>query len=261
MAAVARVYKKITYEQPLNEKMRTFLRLELLFLQVQHNLEGDSEWNSRAMLTSLIEILNVCSRTDFKTELLRELERHGAMLARLEQVPEVDQDRLRELLSEVDTLIDRLHATSGQFGQSLRSNDFICSIRQRSSIPGGLCDFDLPMYHYWLQRPAKERLDDVRQWLSPIDPMWLSIELILRLTRESAAATAEVAVAGFFQRSLDKNITCQLVCVTVPARLLYYPEISGSKHRFTVRFLAPVTDGRTVQSVDDVKFWLTCCMS
>ncbi|MDP1708570.1 MAG: cell division protein ZapD [Gammaproteobacteria bacterium] len=252
---------KITYEQPLNEKMRTFLRLELLFLQVQHNLEGSAEWNSRATLTSLIEILNVCSRTDLKTELLRELERHGAMLARLEQVPEVDQSRLKELLSEVDVLIDRLHATSGQFGQSLRNNEFICSIRQRSSIPGGLCDFDLPMYHYWLQRPAKERLENLREWLSPIEPMWQSIELILRLTRESAVPVPGMAVAGFFQRSLDQDTPCQLVRVTVPARLPYYPEISGGKHRFTVRFLAPVTDGRTVQSAEDVKFELTCCMS
>lgn len=255
------MHETITYEQPLNEKVRTFLRLELLFLQVQHNLEGGSEWGSRATLTSLIEILNVCSRTDLKTELLRELERHSVMLARLEQVPEVDQYRLRDLLTEVDTLIDRLHATSGQFGQSLRNNEFICSIRQRSSIPGGLCDFDLPVYHYWLQRPARERLADLRKWLSPLDPMWLSIELILRLTRESAVPTAEVAAAGFFQRSLDQDIPCQLICVTVPANLPYYPEISGGKHRFTVRFLAPATDGRTLQSVDDVKFELTCCMS
>lgn len=255
------MHETITYEQPLNEKVRTFLRLELLFLQVQHSLEGGSEWGSRATLTSLIEILNVCSRTDLKTELLRELERHGVMLARLEQVPEVDQERLRELLAEVDTLIDRLHATSGQFGQSLKNNEFICNIRQRSSIPGGLCDFDLPVYHYWLQRPAKERLGDLRKWLSPLDPMWLSIELILRLTRESTASTAEVAAAGFFQRSLDQDVPCQLVCVTVPSALPYYPEISGGKHRFTVRFLAPATDGRTQQSVDDVKFKLTCCMS
>lgn len=251
---------KITYEQPLNEKIRTFLRLELLFLQVQHNLEGGSEWDSRATLTGLIEILNVCGRTDLKTELLRELDRHGAMLTRLEQVPEVDQTRLGEVLSEVDALIDQLHATSGQFGQSLRSNEFISSIRQRSTIPGGLCDFDLPMYHYWLQRPAKERLEDLQEWLAQLDAMWHSIDVILRLTRESAVPGQEVAVAGFFQRSLDQDTPCQLVRVTVPESLPYYPEISGGKHRFTVRFLAPVTDGRTVQAAEDVKFDLTCCL-
>lgn len=256
------VSEKITYEQPLNEKIRTFLRLEFLFLQTQHNLEGRSEWDSRAALSGLIEILNVCGRTDLKTELLRELDRHGIMLARLEQVPEVDQARLKDVLSEVDALIDRLHATSGQFGQSLRNNEFISSIRQRSTIPGGLCDFDLPAYHYWLQRPAKERLADLQEWLAPLDQMRLGIDVILRLTRESASPTQEVAPAGFFQRSLDhQDAPCRLVRVAVPARLPYYAEISGGKHRFTVRFLAPVTGRRTVQAAEDVEFDLTCCLT
>lgn len=255
------VSEKITYEQPLNEKIRTFLRLEFLFLQTQHNLEGRSEWDSRATLSGLIEILNVCGRTDLKTELLRELDRHSIMLARFERVPEVDQGRLREVLSEVDALIDRLHATSGQFGQSLRNNEFISSIRQRSTIPGGLCDFDLPAYHYWLQRPAKERLADLQEWLAPLDPMRLAIDVILRLTRESASPTQEVAPAGFFQRSLDQDTPSQLVRVAVSARLPYYSEISGGKHRFTVRFLAPMTDGRTVQATADVEFDLTCCLT
>ena len=253
--------EKIIYEQPLNEKIRTFLRLELLYLQAQHNLVGNSDWDSRAALSGLIEILNVCGRTDLKTELLRELDRHGMMLTRLEQVPEVDQDRLREILGEVDGLIDRLHATSGQFGQALRNNEFISSIRQRSTIPGGLCDFDLPVYHYWLQRPAKQRLADLQGWLVPLNPMRLSIDVILRLTRESASFTREVAPGGFFQRSLDQDTPCQLVRVAVPAKLPYYPEISGGKHRFTVRFLAPVTDGRTVQATENVEFDLTCCLT
>ncbi|MEO6696795.1 MAG: cell division protein ZapD, partial [Gammaproteobacteria bacterium] len=33
--------EKITYEQPLNERIRTFLRLEFLFQQIQHTLQGD----------------------------------------------------------------------------------------------------------------------------------------------------------------------------------------------------------------------------
>ena len=34
------VHGKITYEQPLNERVRTFLRLEFLFKQVKHHLHG-----------------------------------------------------------------------------------------------------------------------------------------------------------------------------------------------------------------------------
>ena len=53
----------ITYEQPLNERIRTFLRLEFLFQQANHGLQHRSPWDTRASLTNLIEILNVFGRT------------------------------------------------------------------------------------------------------------------------------------------------------------------------------------------------------
>ena len=37
----------LLYEQPLNERMRTFLRLEFLFKQVQYLATKESSWDSR----------------------------------------------------------------------------------------------------------------------------------------------------------------------------------------------------------------------
>lgn len=255
------VRQQITYEQPLNERIRTLLRLEFLFLQAHHSLEGSSVWNSRATLACILDILSVCSRTDLKTEVLKELERHATSLALLDKSPNVDLTALGLILDQLDNLIDRFHAISGQPGQTLRQNEFLNSIKQRSGIAGGLCDFDLPAYHFWLQQPAEQRTNDLRQWLSIFETLRLSIELIMRLVRECAAPTQEVAIGGFSQKSLEAdNPSCQLVRVFVPATSRYYAEISGGKQRFTVRFMEPVAGGRAVQAVEDVKFELTCCI-
>ena len=84
--------------------------------------------------------------------------------------------------------------------------------------------------------------------------------LLLQLVRESAHSSQEVAHEGFFQKMLDPNAPCQLVRVTVPAEAPYFAEVSGGRHRFTLRFLEYLTDGHALQTAKDVPFKLTCCM-
>ena len=256
------MHEKITYEQPLNERIRTFLRLEFLFKQAGYQLrEGKSAWDTRAALATLLEILNILTRGDIKTEIMKELERHTANMARLEQNPEVDQRRLKHVLEEMGRLTDHLHGTDGQFGQHLRQNEFLNSIKQRSAIPGGTCDFDLPAYHHWLQRSAEDRIRDLLTWFSPLDCLQQSVDLILRLTRQSTLPTREVAVSGFFQKALEPNLPCQMIRVSLPATVPCFAEISGGRHRFTVRFLQqPHPDARATQTTQDVAFELACCI-
>jgi len=253
------VHGKIIYEQPLNERIRTFLRLEFLFKQAKHHLQGRSPWDSRATLASVLDILNIFSRADLKTEVMKELERQIGAIAKLENSPGIDRGKLNEILDHMDVLVDRLHAQQGQAGQPLKYNEFLTSIRQRSSIAGGTCDFDLPAFHYWLQQPNEHRLLELEQWLNEFEPLELSINMILRLVRESSTPAQEVAQNGFYQQTLDTNVPYQLIRVAVSREIRYYAEISGGKHRFTVRFMEQRDDDRAVQSDQDIPFDLTCC--
>ncbi len=251
----------IIYEQPLNERIRAFLRLEFLFQQTRHHLGGPTPWDSRAALTGILEILSILNRSDLKTEVMKELERHTSTLARLEKNPEVDRKRLGQLLDELDVLIDRLHAINGQIGAHLKLNELLSSVHQRSAIPGGTGDFDLPNYHYWLEQPAEQRRQDLAAWFASFDTIAQSIELIMRLTRESSVAHKELAQSGFFQKGLDLNVPCQMVRVILPAGSPYFAEVSGGRHRFTVRLLEPRSaDARPVQTRNDVEFRLACCI-
>ncbi len=251
--------RQITYEQPLNERIRLFLRLDFLFHQIDYTLPRDAAWDSRTTLASLLDVLNIFSRADLKTEVIMELERISAGLSRLESTPGVDHKMLSGLLDEIDRLVDLLHGTQGQIGHSLRQNEFLSSIKQRSTISGGTCDFDLPSYHYWLERPIAKRQEDLQQWMSGFNNIRAAIALILKLIRDSATSTNEIAESGFFQRTLETSAPFQLIRVTLPESVSCFAEISGGKHRFTVRFMSTNFQDRPTQSSQDIAFVLTTC--
>ena len=91
----------LIFEQPLNERMRTFLRLDYLYNQALYHNEKASQWGSRAAMTSLIDILAITTRSDVRSEVLKEIERHLAQLGEFEDRPEVDGGRLRALINNL----------------------------------------------------------------------------------------------------------------------------------------------------------------
>ena len=94
----------LIYEQPLSERVRTFLRLEFLLEQASHHSALSSVWDSRAAVSALLEITALLTRGDVRTEVLKELERCGALLHRLKGSPEVDNTRLQTVLSDLERL-------------------------------------------------------------------------------------------------------------------------------------------------------------
>lgn len=252
---------RIVYEQPLNERTRTFMRLEYLFRQASFHLERASEWDSRATLNCILEIVDIFGNTNLKSEVIKELERHSSNLKRLGQNPAVDPDQLGQLLVKINTHIDSMHGINGQIASELKSSEFLTSIRQRNAIPGGTCDFDLPAFHYWLQQPSEARNRDLLRWLGNFDAIGQSIQLILSMTRDSTPLKRTMAKQGLYQRTLDPNLPCQLVRIALPAGLPCFAELSGGRHRFTARFLQfSAAEERAKQTDQDIEFELACCI-
>lgn len=249
----------ITYELPLNERIRTFMRLEYLFNQASYTLRGYSTWDSRATLSSLVDILELLARSDFKTELLKELDYLHNALSALCNVPGVDLDQLTTILEQLTESTHSLHQADGQLGQNLRDNEIISTLLQRNTVIGGNCKFDMPAYHFWLQQPAELRIQKVESWYSELKLVNKPVALILGILRESANPQQQTAESGFYQQSLDSNSETKLIQVSIQNQFPYFAELSGGKHRFTVRFLEPRESGRPMQTNDDVSFQLNCC--
>jgi cell division protein ZapD len=250
----------IIYEQPLNERIRTLLRLESLFRNIKETINEPTAASSHATLDRLAEILILTDRSELKKDLMREMENHHFTLSEFKDHSGVDHNNLDDFMKRLKFLSSELDAERGKPGKDIRDIEFIKSFRQRSSIPGGLSDIDFPQYHYWLNLPAEERITSLTEWLSSFDIVSESTSLVLDMIRKSATPTTAVASKGFYQHSLDKDTPYQLIRVTLPIDSPYYVEISGGRHRFSVRMMLPNLVDRSQQATEDISFQLTTCI-
>ncbi len=247
------------YELPLNERIRTLLRLEFLFQQARYSMRGYSVWDSRATISHLLDILSIMGRIDLRMELIKELERLASALLAISTSPGVDPTILDDTLNKIDNYLNTLRSKKNSPQDKLSNNELLKLIRQRDTIPGGTCDFDLPIYHFWLKQPAEYRIKILESWLMQLNDHRLAINLILSLLRESTVQSPITAKQGFYQQSLDTSTPFQLIRVQVPSDVNYYAEISGGKHRFSVRFMTPISGERPAPCTEDIDFQLSCC--
>jgi cell division protein ZapD len=250
----------IAFEQPLNERMRMFLRVEFLHRQASLHAGHETEYGARAAVASLLEILAITGRGDVRADALKELDRHALRLNHYQSRPGVDGERLAKLMREIEDIRAALSAAGKHFLSSLRENEFLSAIRHRSAIPGGTCMFDLPDYGYWLKLPHGERSRQLGVWLGELKPLGDAVDQVLWLSREAATPVETVAPGGLYNQSLGKEDHYDLVRVLVTRASGLYPEISAGQHRFTVRFAEwQGTEHRARQAASDVPFLLALC--
>ncbi len=248
----------ITYEYPLNERIRTLLRLEDLYERVFFFLEGQGSHEHHACLTGMFEIIEVASRADLKSDLLQELDRQRTFLEALRHNPAISEEKLNGVLAEIEGAFANLHATSGKTGQSLRENEWLMSIKQRAGIPGGTSEFDLPSYHAWLHHPAERCRADLNSWLKPLLPVHAALAIVLRVLRESGRTTALIAFQGVYQQTPAEK-PAQMLRLSLGDELPCVPEISANKYALNVRFLLPEGVQKTRVYEHDVPFELAFC--
>ena len=248
------------YEQPVSERMRTFMRLEFLYQQMLYNGELESDWATRATISSLLEVLAILSRGDVRSEVHKELDQQLTILQRYQSQPGVDKKRLESLICNLIDSRAELGGIGTSFLQPIKNSDFLNGIKNRSAIPGGTCEFDLPEYSHWLRQSHARRGEDMALWIGAIRPLCDAVTEVLWLIRESAQPLDKLAVNGMYQHNVQKDAHCRLLRVNLLEDNALYPEISGSQHRVTVRFLEWSTvDSRALQTSHDVPFQLSIC--
>jgi cell division protein ZapD len=196
-------------------------------------------------------------RGDLKNDLMHDLEKHRALLAFFRSNPKIDKAKLNDTLDLVNAQLDQLKSVPPKPVQELKQNDWLMAIKQRGIIPGGLCEFDAPSYHFWLSQPDGKRRDDLQSWLSHIMPVYESLELMLSLLRGSGESESLIAENGSFQQMLGTSKPAQMVRIEVNNALSCYPEISANKYAIHIRFMR-INDQRQASACQqEVHFKLT----
>jgi cell division protein ZapD len=249
----------VIYEFPLNERIRAFLRIERLFETIDFFMRGDSEFESRLIAGTLIELLGLLGRVDLKSECIKELDRYTGSLEKLMNNPDVEHGALARLLGEIAQTSEAMYSNQNKIGLCMTENELLKAVTQKGTALSATCAFDLPYYHYWLRKDEILRRQDLLTWISSLDILRKAVSLSLHLIRNSATITQEQAGNGFFQKTLDAALPFQMLQVELSPELPYFAEFSGGRHRFSIRFMNASIHERPAQTPENIAFTLNCC--
>ena len=244
---------EVLFEHPLNEKMRTWLRIEFLIQQLNTVLPVNDTARALYFFRNIGELLDVFERGEMRTEVLKELGRQQRKLLSWSEVPGVDEQRIATLRKQLENCSTVL-MSAPRIGQQLREDRLIALVRQRLNIPGGCCSFDLPTLHLWLHLPQESRDSQVSQWLASLNPIQQALDLILDIIRNSVPYRKQTSLNGFYQNNSDEADLLRLKLDTIEP---IYPQISGHKNHFAIRFMPVDAEHGIVP--ERLDFELACC--
>ena len=91
-------------------------------------------------------------------------------------------------------------------------------------------------------------------WLASLEPLNQALSLILDLVRNSAHFRKQTSLNGFYQ---DNGEDADLLRLKLELTAQLYPQISGHKSRFAIRFMP--LDSEHCLVPERLDFELACC--
>jgi cell division protein ZapD len=248
--------ESIIFEHPMSEEMRIFLCLESLFIALN---QATQHSEPQQALTTLLKIINILDRPDIKNKICQRLNLYATSLNQLKQFKQVDLEKLEHILGKIDALKSQLHQQSLRFAENLKRTDFLGHLRQHVALPGGLAYHNSYALKTWLHQPIRKQLQDIHSWSQQLNTLEDSVILILKLTRQTTDRIQAIADNGYYEKMLNNNLPIGLVRVITSQNT--YPEISGSRHRLSIRFIKPdfFSQEHCYQIQEDIPFELILC--
>ena len=239
------------------------MRLEYMFDRFDYYVAEPSKINSQSALELLLELHDMSSRLDVKSAILKIIDHQTSVIKGYRGEDDAIEEQKNSIIEILEEKTKELYSFHGQFGQHMKSHNYLNLIKQRLSISGGLNAFDAPLFNSWINQPSGMRTEQLQSWIEPYRKSHEAIQLVMQLIRKSAEKEECVAKDGFYQSTLragSRAKNYQLLRVYLPNSFAYYPEISAGRQRFSIRFVS-IEDWaeRGSQVRDDVKFSISIC--
>lgn len=223
----------IIYEHPLQERIRNFLRLEFLFARFETGCGSENVDLHHLALLSLFEIMESAARADLKLDILQELERQRQ---RMQIQPECYESLDSDLGERLQNAAANLQGIQQKFGQHLRENEWLMTLKQRSALPGATSPADFASYYFWQNTSVAERQEYLQQWAAALMPTQRAIALLLTILRHHIHVSDCTAVKGNFQES-GAHTHIQLLRIGIDKSQCIIPEIAANKYQIHIRFV------------------------
>ncbi|MFZ4480260.1 MAG: cell division protein ZapD, partial [Rhodoferax sp.] len=109
----------ILYEYPFNERIRTYLRLEQLFLRLTEFVSREPALDHHFALATIFEVMDVAARADLKSDVLKDLDRQKHVLDAYRDNPAIAHEVLDKVSSQAERCFQALSNLPGKAGHSL----------------------------------------------------------------------------------------------------------------------------------------------
>ncbi|HFB65062.1 MAG TPA: cell division protein ZapD [Aeromonadales bacterium] len=236
----------IVYEYPTNQQTRKFLRLEQAFKTVRDLLEIKQPPPQKAALFRMMEIIDFFERNDIRSELLKELERLQQTMQVLIDNPAVDSSKLNYFMNQLSKLSSSLNL-EGRPCDVLKQDEFLTIVRQKWSLGATLCSFDSPQIKHFVSMGSDYTYEKLSEWMGKIKIYRTSVNVILKLYRESGAFTQCITQNLNYQQAIDNKI--KMVAIKLPIEIPFVPEVSLGAHRLSMQ-LKPVINSSASEDIE-----------
>ena len=224
----------ITFEYPLNEKNRSYLRFELLFTQIKESMAFIHQSDSVAFFKAFFELLELSERCDIRHDLSKDIETLIDVMSEWLDREDVNEEAVKAIIDELQVLNDELYSMKKQMN-FFKNNRFLTSIKQRFCIPSGCCNFDLPQFHFWNSNDLEIKQADAKKWFNYFVCLEKSLTLFLKIKRSQGVSSEVCAENCFYQGQVED---AGFIMVKVAKENHVYPIVSGHKNRFSIRFIS-----------------------
>ena len=241
----------IIYEQPVSENVRNFLKCEYLCEKFNCSLNQHDIWSIKSSINTLIEMSDFIFRINIKMELLKELERNIVYLNYLKDNKNIDLNKYSEFYEKIKTHMEALNNSDSNPSKSISENDFLMQIKSKCHIPAGNNFFDMPAYLNFLSSNKTLIIDNINNWYSPFDIIFLTSILILDIKRSISKFNNISITDSYFEMKLDKSIKIDLIRIKLENNINIYPNISVSTQNINILFKTSYGKNRLSKVIDE----------
>ncbi len=243
------------YEEPVQEKIRKFIKIEFLFNKLFYFKNKENKNDNYISLLALCELYEILSRSDIKSELIREIENQNSYFKKIKEIPEANSEKLSSVLEKQKVLLQLIHGIESNYLEYLENDILFKTIAKNSINP-----LQPTSVEFWLSRDIVLRENQINLWTEPLLFIKKSVDFILEVVRKSGRFEDKLAEKGFFIEKLDPKKNILLIRVTLTSDLYYYPQISVGKQRLNIMFMSKDDKNNLISHKENVAFILTTCV-
>ena len=184
------------YEQPIDERIRKFLRLENIYMKINNHMDIDSKYDAYSTLLNISELFINLTRSEIKRDLISEIETQKVRYQEYSKLEGADRIKLNSIMEKQNAILKTLHDLEANYLNVLKNDELLQTIIKH--INTSCADLD-----YWLSRDHDFRKNQINLWLELIKPIENSIFFCLDLLRKSSETVEITAKDGMYLFRMD----------------------------------------------------------